>query len=105
MTTRKPPEQPDASKRRDDTRPAHTTPARRVPRLPHEHDESSDSQQQGPNEVGRRGFEDVQRGLVDTDRGPVTDSLYEGAVRPAHEATRDRAAPDQKSKRRKAGSR
>ena len=49
------------------------------PRLPHEHDESSDSQQgQGgePPEVGKRAHEDVVRGVVDTDRGPVMDRLY-----------------------------
>ena len=49
------------------------------PRLPHERDESSDSQQaQGgePTEVGKRAHEDVERGVVDTDRGPVTDRVY-----------------------------
>ena len=49
------------------------------PRLPHEHDESSDSQEsQGgePPEVGKRAHEDVERGVVDTDRGPVTDRVY-----------------------------
>ena len=54
------------------------------PRLPHEHDESSDSQQtQGgePTEVGKRAHEDVERGLVDTDRGPVTDRLYRDKVK------------------------
>ena len=50
-----------------------------APRLPHEHDQSSDSQQgQGgtPPEVGKRAHEDVERGVVDTDRGPVTDRVY-----------------------------
>ena len=49
------------------------------PRLPHEHDESSDSQQsQGgePPEIGKRAHEDVERGLVDTDRGLVADPTY-----------------------------
>ena len=48
------------------------------PRLPHEHDESSDSQQsQGgePPEIGKRAHEDVERGVVDTDRGPVVERL------------------------------
>ena len=47
-------------------------------RLPHERDESSDSQQgQGgePPEVGKRAHEDIERGLVDTDRGPVIERL------------------------------
>ena len=50
----------------------------RVPRAPHERDESSDSQQgQGgePPEVGKRAHEDIERGLVDTDRGPVIERL------------------------------
>ena len=54
------------------------------PRLPHEHDESSDSQEsQGgePTEVGKRAHEDVERGLVDTDRGPVTDRVYREKVK------------------------
>lgn len=51
-----------------------------APRLPHEHDQSADSQatQDGqPPEVGRRAHEDVERGSVDTDRGPVTERTYE----------------------------
>ena len=54
------------------------------PRLPHEHDESSDSQQtQGgePTEVGKRAHEDVERGLVDTDRGPLADRVYREKVK------------------------
>lgn len=51
----------------------------REPRLPHERDESSDSQTEPPaevREVGRQAAQDLQRGLVDTDRGPVLDRLY-----------------------------
>ena len=54
------------------------------PRLPHEHDESSDSQEsQGgePPEVGKRAHEDVERGVVDTDRGPVVDRVYREKVK------------------------
>ena len=49
-----------------------------APRLPHERDQSSDSQQnQGSStDIGRRGMEDVERGVVDTDRGPVADRVY-----------------------------
>ena len=50
-----------------------------APRLPHEHDQSSDSQQsQGgvPPAVGRQALDDIERGVVDTDRGPVTDRVY-----------------------------
>lgn len=49
------------------------------PRLPHEHDESSDSQEtQGgePPEVGKQAHEDVERGLVDTSRAPEADRVY-----------------------------
>lgn len=50
-----------------------------VPRLPHEHDQSSDSQQTPdgrPTEVGRQAHEDVERGLVDTDRGLEANRVY-----------------------------
>lgn len=49
-----------------------------APRLPHEHDQSADSQtptDAEPTEVGKQAHEDVERGLVDTDRGPVMDKL------------------------------
>jgi len=55
-----------------------------APRLPHERDQSSDSQQTPdgkPPEVGKRGHDDVERGVVDTDRGPVTDKLYNEKVK------------------------
>ena len=55
-----------------------------APRLPHERDESSDSQEaqdgQTP-EVGRKGYEDIERGSVDTDRGPVADRVYNDKVK------------------------
>ncbi|SDX38783.1 hypothetical protein SAMN05518669_104364 [Variovorax sp. YR634] len=50
-----------------------------APRLPHEHDQSSDSQQTQdgrPTEVGRQAHEDVERGLVDTDRGLEANRVY-----------------------------
>jgi len=49
------------------------------PRLPHERDESADSQQQGntqASEIGRKAFEDIRAGRVDTDRGPVLEELF-----------------------------
>ena len=51
----------------------------RVPRLPHERDESADSQDlQEPEqqEMMQRAKDDLDRGLVDTDRGPVLDEVY-----------------------------
>ena len=56
-----------------------------APRLPHERDQSSDSQamQDGqPPEKGRRGYEDVDRGVVDTDRGLTPERTADGKVRP-----------------------
>jgi hypothetical protein len=50
------------------------------PRLPHERDESADSQQASPpqpTDLGRKAFDDVQAGRVDTDRGPVLEQLFE----------------------------
>jgi hypothetical protein len=55
-----------------------------APRLPHEHDQSSDSQQSQDGtapRVGKQAFDDVERGLVDTDRGPVTDRVYNDKVK------------------------
>ena len=64
-------------------KPGHTTPsqaANGVPRLPHERDESADSQSEGAGdspgaELARQAFEDVERGLVNTDRGLEGDTL------------------------------
>lgn len=57
-----------------------TQSGQRQPRLPHERDESSDSQTAAPGEgsgqAGRQAYEDLQRGMVDTDRGPLLDRLY-----------------------------
>jgi len=48
----------------------------REPRLPHDRDESADSQQQAvPDTKGRKAHDDVEAGRVDTDRGPVLEEL------------------------------
>lgn len=63
-----------------------TTAPQEVPRLPHEHDESSDSQagaDASQQRVGRQAHRDVQQGLVDTDRAPVMDKAY-GKVKGKH---------------------
>ncbi len=55
-----------------------------APRLPHERDQSADSQQNQDGstpKVGKDAFNDVERGAVDTDRGPVTDRVYNEKVR------------------------
>ena len=74
----------------------HTTPqvdGSLSPRLPHEHDESSDSQTRPPDPVMQQAQKDIERGLVDTDRGPVVDKLYEEKIRPAGGATPHRGTP------------
>ena len=46
------------------------------PRLPHERDESSDSQKSPPRADMQQAAKDIKAGLVDTDRGPPSDSAY-----------------------------
>ncbi len=53
----------------------------RVARLPHEADESADSQRAGPTSVGKQAFDDVRAGRRDTDRGPVADRTYRALKR------------------------
>ena len=59
----------------------------REPRLPHDRDESADSQIKGPpgtQTIGRQAYDDVKAGRVDTDRGPVIEEL--GRRLPSNEA-------------------
>ena len=52
----------------------------RVPRMPHERDESADSQSSSEpsgGAMGQAAYEDVERGVVDTDKGPVLDQTYD----------------------------
>lgn len=39
----------------------------KLPRLPHEHDESSDSQASGPREDMKQAYQDISSGQMDTD--------------------------------------
>jgi hypothetical protein len=75
--------------RQSATEPVQGATQERVPRMPHERDESADSQ--APREpsqprVAQAAREDVERGVVDTDKGPVLDQTYdklrEGAADP-----------------------
>lgn len=60
------------------------------PRLPHERDESADSQngdEPGSREpsaerIGEQAFEDLRAGRQDTGRLPVTDQVYEELKKP-----------------------
>jgi hypothetical protein len=47
------------------------------PRLPHEHDESSDSQTGGVRPIIQQAHDDIQAGRVDTDRGAPMDEAYQ----------------------------
>ena len=63
----------------------------RVPRAPHERDESAGSQAPGAasqRRVGQIAHDDVQEGQVDTDKGPVLDATYE-PMRQGQEPGRD----------------
>ena len=71
------------------TTPAATTPSRgnrREPRLPHERDQSSEPQApviEETRKVGEQAARDIERGLVDTDRGPVVERLSAEHFTPA----------------------
>jgi hypothetical protein len=59
---------------------------RREPRLPHERDESSDPQapvEPGTRALGRQAARDIERGLVDTDLGPVFERMNQQHFTPA----------------------
>jgi hypothetical protein len=77
------------------TPPDATTPSRanrREPRLPHERDQSSEPQapvNEDARKVGEQAARDLDRGLVDTDRGPVLERLNAEHFTPAAK----RAAP------------
>jgi hypothetical protein len=82
--------QPGSSGPQGKTLPAQGETQESVPRAPHERDESADSQAAGEpsaERVGRAAHEDIERGRVDTDEGPVfdriDDKLREGAGDPA----------------------
>lgn len=56
------------------------TQGRPAPRLPHERDESADSQvasEPSGQRMAQAAREDIERGVVDTDKGPVLDETYE----------------------------
>jgi hypothetical protein len=80
---------PDATGGQGNTVPVQGETQQRAPRMPHEHDESADSQAAGEasaQRVGERAREDVEQGRVDTDKGPALDATYdkvrEGTAQP-----------------------
>jgi hypothetical protein len=70
---------------RDDHSRGQTVPVQgeqqeRVPRAPHERDESADSQaraEPSQRRIGSVAHDSVERGQVDTDKGPVLDRAYD----------------------------
>jgi len=53
-----------------------------APRLPHERDESSDSQHSEPRPDMKQAHDDVASGKVDTDRGTPSNEAYQKQKRP-----------------------
>jgi hypothetical protein len=51
-------------------------PRKTISKLPHERDESAGMTGGVPSEPIQQAHEDLDRGLQDTDRGPVTDRTY-----------------------------
>jgi hypothetical protein len=62
------------------TVPAQGETQQRAPRMPHERDESADSQAAGEpsgQRVGQAGHDALEQGQVDTDKGPALDATYD----------------------------
>ena len=47
-----------------------------LPKLPHENDQSVNATDGTPSVLIQQAYQDISRGLQDTDRGPVADSTY-----------------------------
>ncbi|MEO8656017.1 MAG: hypothetical protein ABI409_17970 [Ramlibacter sp.] len=80
IPSRRRPDEPKAEEREGDTRSAQGPAQQPVPRMPHERDESADSQasdEPSAKRMGNLAHDDVERGLVDTDKGPPLDETYE----------------------------
>jgi hypothetical protein len=76
ISSRRRQDEPKAQDRRGKTLPTQE----RVPRMPHERDESADSQSADESSGKRMGDiarDDIERGLVDTDKGPALQETYE----------------------------
>jgi hypothetical protein len=68
------------SSRQGDTVPVQGETQQRAPRMPHERDESADGQaasEPSGQRMGRAAHDDLERGLVDTDKGPALDQAYD----------------------------
>lgn len=76
-------EHPPRKPSKADGRTAQRRDDKAEPRLPHERDQSADDQGALPTDLGRQAQADVERGMQDTDRGPVMDRAYARQKRPA----------------------
>ncbi|MEP7058702.1 MAG: hypothetical protein ABI809_13120 [Caldimonas sp.] len=100
------PKEPNAPPEPPAHKPGQTTPQRHdaepAPKLPHERDESSASQQGAPRDVMRQAGADIERGLVDTSRGEVADGIYAREFRSEPQGAPERSKPpgDDSKKRR-----
>lgn len=84
MQNRTPPRSSDdkakGQDRQGNTLPFQGDKQQRVPRAPHERDESADSQgasDPSARSIGEKAREDIERGVVDTDKGPVMEDAYD----------------------------
>jgi hypothetical protein len=71
---------PGSGRGQADTVPVQGETQQRAPRMPHERDESTDSQAAGEpsgQRIGQVAHDDMESGKVDTDRGPVLDRVYD----------------------------
>ena len=71
---------PASSPRQGNTVPVQGETQERSPRAPHEHDESADSQvaaEPSQRRMGQAAHDDMEQGLVDTDKGPALDAAYD----------------------------
>lgn len=59
---------------------------RQIPRMQHERDQSSDSQQGEPDELGKQAYRDIEEGQQDTDRRGI-----HGYEKPENRILRDKA--------------
>jgi len=74
------PHETKSGKRKGETLAAQGPAQQSVPRMPHERDESADSQpsdEPSAKRMGRMAHNDIERGLVDTGIGPPLAETYE----------------------------
>jgi len=80
MTSRRRPDGGGGASRPGQTIPAQGETQDAAPRMPHERDESADSQEASREpsgaRMGQQAHDDLEQGRVDTDKGPPMDAAY-----------------------------